>query len=175
MLRRVPALDGRPIRVRFAPDLRVRRGRLLSGGSTGEEVHAGSFLRKREMVLGAELLGDPVELVRICLHELFHFVWLRAGNPLRRSWEALMESELRRHARGELGWSAESRKRQLTARDRGARSRRWRAYACESFCDTAAWLLGAARGHEESTLARRFREARRQWFQGLLAQATLRV
>lgn len=175
MLRQAPALEGRPIRVRFASDLRARRGRLLSGGSAGEEVHAGSFMRRREMVLGTELLDEAAELVRIFLHELFHFVWLRAGNPLRRSWESQLESELRQHARGELGWSAESRKQQLSPRDRGGRTLRWREYACESFCDSAAWLLGAARTHDESTLARRFREGRRRWFRALLARPKLRV
>jgi len=49
-----------------------------------------------------------------------------------------------------------------------SRSRRWREYACESFCDSAACLLGGAGDHEEFTLARRVRENRRRWFQSLL-------
>jgi hypothetical protein len=175
VLRRAPKLDGRPIRVRLAPDLRAHGGRLISGGSRGTEVHAGSFLRQREIVLGSELPGLPAEFARIFLHEVFHFVWLRAGNRLRRSWETLLEGELRRHARGELGWSADGRKRQLRPGDRAARSRRWRDYVCESFCDSAAWLLAGARAHEEFTLARRFREGRRVWLQTLLGRPELRV
>ena len=174
-LRRAPRLVGRPIRVRLAPDLRAHRGRLISGGERGAEVHAGSFLRRREIVLGAELPGQPAEFARIFLHEVFHFVWLRAGNRLRRSWEALLEEEFRRNARGELGWSAEGRKGQIQPRDRAARSRRWREYACESFCDSAAWLLAGVRAHEEFTLARRFREGRRVWLRNLLSRPELRV
>jgi hypothetical protein len=161
--------------VRLAPELRARDGHLISGGSSGAPVHAGSFLRTREIVLESELLDQPMEFARIFLHEVFHFVWRCAGNPLRRSWEALLEGEWRRGARGELGWSAEGRKRRLGPGDRAARSRRWREYACESFCDSAAWLLGGAREHEEFTLARRFRENRRRWFGPLLSRAALRV
>jgi hypothetical protein len=175
LLRGAPALDGRPIRVRFAPDLRAHRGRLISGGSHGTEVHAGAFPRRREIVLGSELLGAPREFSRVFLHELFHFIWLRGGNALRRSWEALLEAEFNRRARGELGWSADSRKRLLDSEDRAGRSRRWRDYACESFCDSAAWLLAGVRAHEEFTLARRNREARRRWFQSLLRRPLLRV
>jgi len=65
----------------------ARDGRLISGGPSGVPVHAGSFLRTREIVLESALLDQPVEFARIFLHELFHFVWLRAGNPLRRSWK----------------------------------------------------------------------------------------
>ncbi len=126
-------------------------------------------------MLESELLDQPMEFARIFLHELFHFVWLRAGNPLRRSWETLLEGELRRGARGELGWSADGRKRRLGPRARASRSRRWREYACESFCDTAAWLLGGAGEHGEFTLARRFRENRRCWFRTLLGRPALRV
>jgi hypothetical protein len=161
--------------VRFAPELRAHRGRLISGGAHGTEVHAGAFPRKREIVLASELLDSPPELGRVFLHELFHFVWLRAGNVLRRSWEVLLEGELRQCARGELGWSADLRKRQLSPHDPANRSRRWREYACESFCDSAAWLLGSARVHEEFTLVRRFREGRRRWFQIILNRPELQV
>jgi hypothetical protein len=160
----MPRLSGRPIRVRFLANLRADRGILRSGGSRGEEVHAGSFLRQREIVLDAALLPDSGELARILVHELFHFVWLRAGNSFRRSWESLLEEELRRGARGELGWSASLRKARITPADRNLRTRRWREYACESFCDTAAWLYSGARRHPEFTLPARFRISRRDWF-----------
>jgi hypothetical protein len=147
----------------------------MSGGTHGEEVHAGSFLRKREIVLDTALLESPGELARILLHELFHFVWLRAGNPARRSYEALLGDELRRVARGELGWSAAKCKRALAARDVGLRTRRWREYACESFCDSAAWLLSGLREHDEYTLAPRFRQARRRWLRSFLARPRIPV
>jgi hypothetical protein len=165
----MPRLSGRPIRVRFLADLRADRGILRSGGSRGEEVHAGSFLRQREIVLDAALLPDSGELARIFVHELFHFVWLRAGNSMRRSWESLLEEESRRGARGELGWSAGLRKARITPADRNLRTRRWREYACESFCDTAAWLFSGLRSHDEFTLAPRFRAGRRAWLRGALA------
>ena len=174
-LGQLPELEGGAIRIRFLPELRASRGRLLSGGSRGEAVHAGSLLRRREMALETELIERPAELTRIFWHELFHFVWLRAGNATRRSWERLLADELRRRARGELGWSAEDRKRRLKARDRIERSRRWREYACESFCDSAAWLLGTIRRHEEFTLAARYRRARREWFRGLLGRPALSI
>jgi hypothetical protein len=151
--------------VGFLPELRAEGGRLRSGGSKGEEVHAGSFIPKRKIVLESGLAGHPRELARVLIHELFHFVWLRAGNPLRRSYELLLQAEMDRRAKGELGWSAESRKRSLTAADRRLRSRRWREYVCESFCDSAAWLFAGLGAHDEFTLARRFRLARRAWFE----------
>ncbi len=116
------------------------------------------------MVLEAGLLCNPPEFARILVHELFHFVWLRLGNPERRSYEALVSEEMRRRAAGELGWSAEWRKRDLRPRDRTERTRRWREYVCESFCDTAAWCFSPVRLHEEFTLDRLFRRARRDWF-----------
>ncbi len=127
-------------------------------------VHAGSFLRRGEIVLDSALLESPPELARILIHELFHFVWMKLGNPARRSYELLLESECRRGVAGELGWSAEHRKRALAARDRIARNRRWREYVCESFCDTAAWLFTSRRRHGEFTLPAPERRLRQRWF-----------
>jgi hypothetical protein len=137
---------------------------VLSGGALGHEVHAGSFLRRREIVLDAALFSRPGELARILVHELFHFAWLRAGNPARRSWETLLAAEVRQRARGELGWSAESLKMALAPGDMPHRTRRWREYACESFADTAAWIYAGLRRHDEFTLAPRFGARRRAWF-----------
>jgi hypothetical protein len=131
-------------------------------------VHAGSFLRKRLMVLDRALLETPAELARIVAHELFHFAWLRLGNSTRRAWERLLESEMRSGVEGELGWSAEWRKAELRRPDLARRTRRWRQYACESFCDTAAWLLAGAGKHAEFTLSSPARRARRRWFGNLL-------
>ena len=165
--RRLPGLSGRPVRIRLRPGLTVRRNRLLSRAPAGQPVHAGSFLRRRVIVLDSELLESPAELSRILVHELFHFVWLRLGNAARRTYEEVLRGEIRRRARGELGYSAESRKLKLTAEDPRTRSRRWREYACESFCDTAAWLYAGVRRHGEYTLAGVFRRRRRSWFRNL--------
>ena len=141
----------------FLPKLTSSRGRLHSGHPRGQAVHAGTFLRKRTIVMDAELMREPAEFQRILIHELFHFVWMRLGNPRRRAWQQLIENELKQGARGELGWSAEWRK--LTGRRSG---RIWREYLAESFCDTAAWFY-ARQTHDEFTLAERFRASRARW------------
>jgi hypothetical protein len=127
-------------------------------------VHGGSQLRKRLVVLDRALLDRPGEFRRILVHELFHFVWLRVSYAVRLSYEELLRRELAVGARGELGWSAEMRKAGLTAEDAADRSRRWREYACESFCDTAAWLYSGLSRHGEFTLKPRFRQVRRRWW-----------
>ena len=106
-----PEVNGLPIEITFAPALRAHRGKLLSGKSSpGKEVHAASLIRQRRIVLDAELKKKPAELKRILIHELFHFAWLRLGNPGRRSFEELLRKEVRERVRGELGWSAEQLK-----------------------------------------------------------------
>lgn len=159
----LPPLHGSPLEVHFQPDLTNHRGKLESGSGRGLEVQAASFLPQRRVVLDTALLADPHELRRILAHEIFHFVWARLGNPLRWSWEALIVSEALRRAKGELGWSAESCKRALNSHDRRDRTRAWRLYLCESFCDTAA-SLSLTHDHAEFTLGRRFRDRRRSWF-----------
>ena len=136
------------------PELTAHRGKLLSRAVVGQPVFAGSFLRKREMVLDAALLEDERERARILVHELFHFVWVRLGNPRREAWRALLAVELERRARGELGWSSEWRKAGGLTSD----------YVCESFCDTAAWMYAGVEEHQEFTLAARWRGRRRVWF-----------
>jgi hypothetical protein len=92
-------------------------------------------------------------------------VWLRAGNPLRWSFEDLIAAECRARARGELGWSAEWRKADIRPSELKSRGCRWREYVCESFCDTAAWLYADVNRHPEFTLPRLYRKIRRQWFE----------
>ena len=130
----------------------------------GQPVLAGSFLRRREIIVDAELFDASDERARILTHELFHFVWLRLGNGARSQWSGVVEAEIRLRARGELGWSSEWRKRALLASS-GTHSRQWREYICESFCDTAAWLYAGLDDHDEFTLARRWRVKRRTWFE----------
>ena len=152
---RLPPIHGDPVRLEIRRALADRHG----------AVHAGAFIRERRIAFDAELAADPREFARIFVHEVFHFVWLRLGNPRRWSYQALLRQEMREHAGGELGWSAEWRKQALTAQDAARRTRRWREYVCESFCDTAAWIFAGVSAHPEYTLARRFCERRRQWFQ----------
>jgi hypothetical protein len=167
----MPRLLGRRLRLRALEDPRFHRGRMLSGGVRGLPVHAGSDISRREVVLDAALLGRPRELARILIHEVLHFVWVRLGNPARRSYEDLLAGE---RAGGELGWSAELRKRALSAHDARRRTRRWREYACESFCDTGAWFFAGRPRHSEITLAARARERRRRWFDNLCGRGELR-
>ncbi|MFN3326541.1 MAG: hypothetical protein ACK5AZ_23845 [Bryobacteraceae bacterium] len=161
-LRRLPEIEGSGIEIRFEPKLTAHRGKLLSGAARGEPVHAASFLRERRIVLDSSLLRQPEELSRILIHEIFHFAWVRLGNLRRHSYERLLATE---RTRGELGWSAEWRKAALKQADVRNRTRRWREYTCESFCDSAAWLFGTAGRHPEFTLEAAGRQGRRQWFE----------
>ena len=161
-----PKVRGLPIEITFLPELKASRGKLVSGkAERGREVHAGSFLRQRRIVLDAALKTQPRELARILTHELFHFAWLRLGNPQRRRYEELLQGEMRKRVRGELGWSAERMKASLSRADRKRRTRAWREYVCESFCDTGAWLIAGRGGSEEFTLGSAARRARRKWFE----------
>lgn len=130
--------------------------------TAGNEAHAATWIRRRLIVLDPELKKSPREHRRILLHEHFHFVWVRLGNPLRRDWENHLAAEWKARARGEAGWSAEWRKAELSALDLAHGSRRWREYCCESFCDTAASIYG--KDDSEVTLATSRRQARAVWF-----------
>lgn len=156
-------IQGDPIDLRFIDAPRAHRGRLQSGGEHGMEIHGASFVRQRRIVLDRSLRKSP-DFDRILIHELFHFAWVRLGNPRRRQYEQLLATEIRRRTRGELGWSAESRKGRLDASSSARRDRKWREYVCESFCDTAACLLAPTRSHAEYTLPRRARDLRQLWF-----------
>ena len=160
----MPPLSGMPVRIESASalhDLRDRYG----------PVHAGSFLRERRIAFDC----TRAEFPRIFVHEVAHFAWLRLGNGRRWSFEEVLRAELARGAAGELGWSAEWRKDALSAADVGARTRRWREYCCESFCDTAAWQYSGVRRHDEFTLGPARRHERRQWFSRNLGRRTLSI
>jgi hypothetical protein len=161
LLARLPPLDGAPIGL--FPVAGLRDG--------GREVHAGSLVRKRSIVFNCA----NNEFARVCVHELFHFVWLRLGNQRRRAYEEVLRTEFASGARGELGWSAEWRKYGLTDEDVQFRSRLWREYCCESFCDTAACIYSGIRRHDEFTLPRKFRQRRRRWFTGIERSAPLPI
>jgi hypothetical protein len=114
-------------------------------------VHAAAFIRRREIVLETQLTRKPGDLRLITVHEIFHLVWARLGNPARRTWAVLLEAEAAAQARGELGESSSLKKSP--------------GYVCESFCDTAAWLYSGVRRSPHFTLAERWRSRRRAWFE----------
>jgi hypothetical protein len=157
---RLPKLAGRPVLVRIRPSL-------------GPHLAASSIPR-RVILLDSEALVPP-EFERTLVHEIFHFAWVRLSNALRRDWESILAREFHRHARGELGWSAERRKIRLTESDVRRRARPWRLYACESFCDTAAWRFASLRDHSDFTLALRFRRSRRAWFEKHIESRTVLI
>ncbi len=160
-MRALPSLLGQPLRVEWASGLRNLNGRLEVGGARGTEVHAASFVRERRMVFDEVLRRNRGEMIRILVHELFHFAWVRLSNDLRDTWKQLLRQELVLHARGELGWSAESRKCAFRSANADPFGLAWSQYCCESYCDSAAWLYADSGVHEEFTLAPRFREVRR--------------
>jgi hypothetical protein len=139
------------VEVRYSANLR---------DTAGNAADAATYIRERVIVLDRELAGDDHR--RVLCHELFHFVWVRLGNPRRLAWETLLAEEWNARARGETGWSAEWRKKKLSASDVADRTRKWREYCCESFCDTAAWLF--ASNESELTLSRKWRVGRKTWF-----------
>lgn len=164
---------GRPIRVELRPSL-------------GPHLAATSIPR-RVILLDRSLLLRRGEFERILVHEIFHFVWRRLSNAQRRSWEDLLAGEFDAGAKGELGWSAEwrkaklsparlsiakSKKAKLRSSDPAHRSPAWRRYACESFCDSAAWLFAGLSDHDEFTLSARFRRGRKTWFSRIFPAAT---
>ena len=121
------------------------------------------------------MIHTPRVLERIFIHEIFHFVWSRLGRPVRESYEELIDSEFARCIKGELGWSAESMKQNLSPEDRMLRNRRWRDYLCESFCDTAGWYFGSAKRYSEMTLSRDERAERRRWVREHLVDKPLSI
>jgi hypothetical protein len=128
------------------------------------------------ILLDAGVLAENGEFERILVHELFHFVWVRLSNAARRAWEDLVRVEIASGARGELGWSSEWRKHRLAVDSARERDARWRRYACESFCDTAAWMYSGVKSHDEFTLGSRAGKVRRGWFAARFpADATLRM
>lgn len=161
MLSDLPPLLGAPLRVDVRPCLTACSGELLwNQPQRGHSVFAASFIRKREIIVEEELLNVSLLLRGILLHEIFHFAWVRAGNEVRRNYAALLNEEVSRGARSELGESSEVSKRRLAGTDE---SDRWKHYVCESFCDTAAWYF-SSNLIEPVGLARRWRSRRVDWF-----------
>lgn len=165
----LPKLIGSPIHFSLRPELRTSGGKLLSGPARkGTAVYAASFIRKRKIVLETDLRRHPNLMRRILIHELFHFVWVRMGNSARNSFAQLLAEEQMARARGEIGESADVAKDRLAAAG-GYKDRYWRDYVCESFCDSAAWVCGGLRSYRNCTLAGRFKDRRRKWFESFLS------
>lgn len=154
----LPPLSGPQIRV----ELRKTLGPHLAATS----------LPKRLILLDREVLEKQGDFERILIHEIFHFAWVRLSNASRRDWEKLLASE---KVEGELGWSAEWRKMKLDPSDARLRSPKWRRYARESFCDSAAFLYADLRTHDEFTLPTRARRARKAWFQRNFASDAIAI
>ena len=146
----LPRFEGDPIRV----EMRRSLGSHLAGAS----------IPQRLILLDEAVLERRGEFERILIHELFHFAWVRLSNQRRFAWEQILAAELRDRVKGELGWSAEWRKGVLTYADTRLRTPKWRRYACESFCDSAAWMFAGLRAHDEFTLAAASRGQRQRWF-----------
>jgi hypothetical protein len=160
ILTRLRPMAGISLSVSFQPELTVHNGKLLSGSpQKGSPVYAASFVRKRKIVLTTDLLTDPPMLRLILVHEVFHFIWPRLSNAIRKEFGELLRAELEGHARGALGESS-GVKKQVWSRSAAA----WKDYACESFCDTAAWLFAGVRRHQSFRLAKVWRTRRAFWF-----------
>lgn len=156
--------EGERIRIRYKAGLR---------DTAGNPAHAATSIRDRVITLDPELKAAGREHERILLHEYFHFVWVRLGNPKRREWEKILSVEWASRVRGEAGWSAEWRKKELGKKDVRTRTRRWREYCCESFCDTGAWWKGGCAS--ENTLGKRRLRERETWFCDRLGGGALLV
>ncbi len=166
----LPALEGSPVTVAVREELHVKRGRLAPEGAGAHSVSGAANIRARQILLESALFDQPAELRRILVHELFHFVWVRLPNQVRREYEEIVRREIEGRARGELGWSAEQRKFALSQPDSANRTRKWRDYICESFCDTAGWWFGSLENHPEFTLARRHRTRRADWYRNFASR-----
>ena len=127
-----------PIRIETAPSLTAHRGCLLTAETRGTPVHAATFIRQRRIVLESQLLAKRTTAQTILIHELFHFVWMRLGNPRRLSFTNLLALEVELRAEGEIADSAAVAKARWKSCP--ASTPLWKNYVCEAFCDTAAFL-----------------------------------
>jgi len=110
--------------------MRAHRGKLETGDGPGTQVHAASFIPRREIVLDSDLLAHAPDFVNIVTHEIYHFVWSRLPNSERKAWADLLSNEKRPT---HTGLSSRIRFKpygQQQSKD----------YICEAFCDTAAAL-----------------------------------
>ena len=145
----------------------AHRGALLSKGGRGRPVYAASFLRERRVVLEDSLTRRSSHLRLILIHEILHFAWWRLGNARRTDFSTLLAEECAARARGELGESSLVAKDAYLSGGGEGKSRLWRDYVCESFCDTGAWILSEIKDHDSFQLAARWKTRRAAWFRSL--------
>src|ERR1019366_1255022 len=91
---RMILFEGKPVEIQYEAGLRDMAGNV---------AQAATFIPRRRILLDVALRGKAGERDRVLLHELFHFVWVRLGNPRRRGWEELLRGALAERARGEGG------------------------------------------------------------------------
>lgn len=150
-----------------------RRGLRVAGDCSTQAV---SYVRERVLVLHRRLLRQRWLGQRLFYHELCHFLWPRLAAGARRRYLKHLRRELAQAVRGELGYSAQDRKRRRLRRVRSGSA--WREYACESFCDTGAYALARAAGlgarlrSVEFTLAPRHRPGRLAAWQRALGRSS---
>ena len=154
----LPPLSGRPIRVELRNSLGPH--------------HAATFIPRRLILLDRGVLTHKGDFERILIHEIFHFAWTRLSNETRRDWRNFLARE---KSKGELGWSAEWRKQKLDPSDARNNSPKWKRYARESFCDSAAFLYSGLKQHDEFTLGPAARRARKAWFQKNVASRPIAI
>lgn len=130
-------------------------------------MYAASFLRQRKIILERALLRNRGTFRLILIHELFHFVWPRLGNGSRKSFEAVLLEESRRGARGDLGESSGVTKELLPRSSANEKPGPWRDYVCECFCDTAAWFYTRREADDLFSLAKRWKDRRKAWFDAM--------
>jgi hypothetical protein len=165
-------LFGEPIQLSYSRSPRAVRGKLISGGTVGRELDGASFIRQRRIVLANDL--STAENQRVLLHELFHFAWVRLSNRQRRSYELLLRAEIARGVQGELSWPSFQAKGQLRPQDLDSRSKTWRGYACESFCDTCSWYWRGMPVDVEGAFPKSEKNLRQSWVASW-AQSDIRV
>lgn len=159
--------EGKPIEVSYLDAPRSRRGKLVDGGEHGFALDGCSFIRERRIVLASYLRDKKAEHDRVLLHELFHFVWVRLGNPARREYERIIRAEYQAGVGGELGWPSLEAKTRLRTGPKDRNDPLWRDYLCESFCDSAAWLMLERPRSNNVTLPPRSRQPRVRWLERL--------
>ncbi len=123
-------------------------------------MHAASYIRERSIVLESCLLKNRSLFRFILVHELFHFVWVRLNNAKRAEFGQILSRERKSKAKGELGESSEARKAQRPEPG----SALWKDYACESFCDTAAFFYSGVNRCSTTALSDPWLSRRKRWF-----------
>ena len=142
-LRHPLPLTGRPIEIRYQANLL---------DTAGNAAHAATFIRDRLIVLDEDLQKDS-RGARCAFCSMNCCTSSGCG----RETGAASHGKTSCAKNGKRAFAANADGRpsgarmQLRAVDVRVRTRAWREYCCESFCDTGAWFCGG--GEKEVTLA----------------------